>query len=286
MYLEANTIENVKNLFNVFKTLDFVGIVTAIIEIIMIAVVIYYMLAWIKNTRAWTLLRGVIIIAFFVFIAWAFNFRVILKILQSLTSFALIALIIVFQSDIRAALEHLGRQKFFTKFIPDLNKLTKKTSDSVVQEIAEAVFAMGKVKTGALIVIEQKESLEEVERTGITINGKVSKQLLINIFEKNTPLHDGAVLIVGDIIKAATCYLPLTKNTNISKDLGTRHRAALGVSEISDSQTIVVSEETGKVSICARGKITVVEEEKELIKILMDTIYEEQEVKKKGWLFL
>ena len=244
-----------------------------------------------KNTRAWFLLRGVVIIGSVLLLSYLLHFDVIIYTIQKLTLPALIALIIIFQDDIRAGLEHLGRQNFFSKFIPDI-KLAKQTSKESIQEIVEASFAMGKVNTGALIVIEQNVSLEEYERTGISIDGDISKQLLINIFEKNTPLHDGAVLIVGNVIKAATCYLPMSRNHNISKDLGTRHRAAIGMSEVSDSITIVVSEETGNVSLCVGGNLEVMKDERQLTNSLIHFIYgseEKQERDKdligtmKGW---
>ena len=277
----GSIIENLKNFFNVFNTLKFWGLAGAFVEIFIIAFIIYKILMWIKNTRAWIILRGMLVIVIFILIARFLNFEVIIYILSSLSWVAILSIIIIFQEDIRSGLEHLGRQKVFSKLIPDINKLTKKTSKGSIQEIVEASFLMGKVKTGALIVIEQLVSLEEYERTGISINGEVTRQLLINIFEKNTPLHDGAVLIVGDVIRSATCYLPLSHSQMISKDLGTRHRAALGISEVSDSITIVVSEETGHVSVCVGGKLTKVKEERELQKILLDLIYghEEEEVK-------
>lgn len=280
MYLEINIIENFNNSLNVFTTLSFFELISAIVEILIIAFIIYRVLMWLKSTRAWVLLRGIIVIGVFTLLAYLFNFKVILFILSSLSYIAILAIIIVFQDDLRAGLEHLGRQKVFSKLIPDM-KLTKKISKESIQEIVEAAFAMGKVKTGALIVIEQNIALEECERTGIVINGEITKQLLINIFEKNTPLHDGAVLIVGDLIKAATCYLPLSHNHSISKELGTRHRAGLGVSEISDSITVIVSEETGNVSLCYTGSLKVMKDEKEMLKELMDLIYGHEEVSDK-----
>ena len=280
MYLEINIIENINNALNVFTTLSFFELISAIIEVLIIAFIIYRVLMWLKNTRAWVLLRGVIVIGVFTLLAYIFNFKVILYILSSLSYIAILALIIVFQDDLRSGLEHLGRQKVFSKIIPDI-KLTKKISKESIQEIVEAAFAMGSVKTGALIVIEQNITLEECERTGIIINGEITKQLLINIFEKNTPLHDGAVLIVGDVVKAATCYLPLSHNHSISKDLGTRHRAGLGVSEISDSITVIVSEETGNVSICYTGSLRVMKDEKEMLRELMDLIYGHEEISSK-----
>ena len=194
-------------------------------------------------------------------------------ILQKIWSVALILIVIIFQNDIKAMLERLGRQRVFYSILPNLSKVNSKLDEEVLQEIVEASFAMGAKKTGALIVIEKNESLLSIEKTGIVIDGIVTKELLINIFEKNTPLHDGAVLIVGDKVKAATCYLPLSNNINISKELGTRHRAALGISEVSDSETVVVSEETGRVSLCANGNIKVMKDEKELTYELLSAIY-------------
>lgn len=276
MYLEINIIEKMKNAINVFTALSFFEWISAIIEILIIAFIIFKVLMWLKNTRAWALLRGLIVIGIFALLAYIFNFKVILFILQSLSYIAILALIIVFQDDMRSGLEHLGRQRVFSKLLPDI-KLTKVISKESLQEIVEAAFSMGKVRTGALIVIEQNVTLEEYERTGIVVNGEITRQLIINIFEKNTPLHDGAVLIVGDVVKAATCYLPLSHNHSISKDLGTRHRAGLGISEVSDSITIVVSEETGNVSLCHTGKLNIMKDERELLKELMDLIYGHEE---------
>ena len=284
-------IDNFKKMFSIFTVLSPFELFSAVAEVLIIAFVIYVILDLMKKTRAWVLLRGLIIIAAVWFLAFSFHFEVIKSILESLSSYAVIALIVVFQDDIRAGLEHLGRQNFFSKFIPDI-KLAKQTSKDNIQEIVEASFAMSKYKTGALIVIEQNISLEEYERTGIGIDADISRQLLINIFEKNTPLHDGAVLVVGNVVKAATCYLPLSHNYNISKDLGTRHRAALGISEVSDSITVVVSEETGNVSLCHLSELKLMKDEKQLAKEIMDIIYGHEEIRKnnnkvlstmKGW---
>ena len=255
--------------------------VSTIVEILLIAFVIYKFLVWIKNTRAWSLLRGIFYIIVFVIIAYVFQFSVILWILQHISGIAVIAIVIIFQDEIRNAIEHLGRQKIFSKLLPDLNKY-QRSSDNAINKIIEAAFRMGRVKTGALMVIEQGESLEHIEKTGIALNAEVSAELLINIFEKNTPLHDGAVMIVGDKIKCATAYLPLSDNFNISKSLGTRHRAALGISEVSDAIVIVVSEETGKVSYCYRGNITEMENEKELKKVLFSHSKDKEDDKDKN----
>ncbi|MBR1844550.1 MAG: diadenylate cyclase CdaA [Lachnospiraceae bacterium] len=275
--IDIDIVSSLKQLFSVFSTLSRLELASCIIEILIIAFVVYTVLMWIRNTRAWVLLRGLVVIGIFILIAMLCRFNVILAILRSISYIAVFGLIIIFQDDIRSGLEHLGRQRVFSKILPNFNKLTKKISEDSIQEIVDASFAMAKVKTGALIVLEQDFTLEEYERTGIAINGEVTRQLLINIFEKNTPLHDGAVLIVGDTIKAATCYLPLSHNNNISKDLGTRHRAALGVSEVTDALTIVVSEETGNVSLCVRGRIMIMHDEKELLKTLFDLIYGQED---------
>jgi diadenylate cyclase len=179
----------------------------------------------------------------------------IVWIAKNVLGFAVTALIIVMQPELRNALEALGKKNFLLSlgFSGSLGKEKEVLSEKTINEIVDAAVAMSKVKTGALIVIEQKESLQEYEKTGIEMDAVVSSQLLENIFEHNTPLHDGAVLIRGNRVASATCYLPLSKNQALSKDLGTRHRAAVGVSEQTDSMTIVVSEETGKISLAVDG---------------------------------
>ena len=229
---------------------------TDIIEIAIITVLFYYMLVWIKNTRAWTLLRGVLVILVFVMLAAIFQMNTIIWLAEKTLGVAAIAIAVIFQPEMRKALESLGRHNILSRlFTFDGNKDTGKFSDKTITELVHACFEMGKVKTGALIVIEDEMVLSEYERTGIAVDGIISSQLLINIFEKNTPLHDGAVIVRGDRVVSATCYLPLSDSLNLSKELGTRHRAALGISEASDSMTIVVSEETGRVSIAMGGEL-------------------------------
>ncbi|MDD6057339.1 MAG: diadenylate cyclase CdaA [Clostridiales bacterium] len=231
--------------------------VTDIVEIVIIAILFYYMLLWIKDTRAWMLLRGIIVILLFVAMAVIFQMNTIIWIVRNIASVAIIALVVIFQPEMRRVLESLGRRSFLTSFIPfdSAKGGTGKFSDKTISELVKACYEMGKVKTGALIVIEDKVMLTEYERTGIAVDGLLTSQLLINIFEKNTPLHDGAVIVRGDRIVAATCYLPLSDSLSISKDLGTRHRAAVGISEAGDSLTIVVSEETGRISIAMNGEL-------------------------------
>ena len=230
--------------------------VTDIIEITIITILFYYMLVWIKNTRAWTLLKGVLIILVFIMLAAIFQMNTIIWIAEKLVSVAVIAIAVIFQPEMRKALESLGRHKLLMRFFNfEGNKSIGKFSDKTINELVRACFEMGKVKTGALIVVEDEMMLTEYERTGIAVDGIVSSQLLINIFEKNTPLHDGAVIVRGDRVVSATCYLPLSDSLTLSKDLGTRHRAAVGISEVSDSMTIAVSEETGRVSIAIGGEL-------------------------------
>lgn len=230
---------------------------TDIIEIVIIAFVIYNVMVWIKNTKAWVLLKGIIIVVIFALIAYILNLKTILWIAGKTISVGVIALVIIFQPELRRALEQLGRKKIlFGLFrFNDGREKGERFSSKTAEEIVRACFDMGAAYTGALIVIEQDMVLEEYEKTGITVDGLVTSQLLINIFEHNTPLHDGAVIIRGDRVVAATCYLPLSDNNNLNKALGTRHRAGVGISEVTDSMTIIVSEETGKVSVAVGGEL-------------------------------
>ena len=230
---------------------------TDIIEIVILAFVIYNVMVWIKNTKAWVLLKGIIIVVIFALIAYILNLKTILWIAGKTISVGIIALVIIFQPELRRALEQLGRKKIlFGLFrFNDGREKGERFSSKTAEEIVRACFDMGAAYTGALIVIEQDMVLEEYEKTGITVDGLVTSQLLINIFEHNTPLHDGAVIIRGDRVVAATCYLPLSDNNNLNKALGTRHRAGVGISEVTDSMTIIVSEETGKVSVAVGGEL-------------------------------
>lgn len=231
--------------------------VTDIVEILIIAFLLYHILVWFKTTRAWTLFKGILVILVFILLAAIFQMNTILWIADKTINVGIIAILVIFQPEMRKALEQLGRKRFIsTLFSFDNGKNTvERYSERTVNEMVKACYEMGKVKTGALIVIENDVQLGEYERTGIELDSILSSQLLINIFEKNTPLHDGAVIVRGDRVVSATCYLPLTDSLSLSKDLGTRHRAAVGISEVSDSLTIVVSEETGKVSIALDGEL-------------------------------
>ena len=240
--------------------------ITDVIEIFIIAYFMYHLLVWIKNSRVWMLIRGVIFIMLFFVLAAIFQMNTILWLGERLVSVAVTVLIVVFQPELRRVLEQIGRRKITSMFSWNLLKTgAKKFDDSTITGMVTACYEMGAVKTGALIVVENDMQLTEFERTGISLDALVTRQLLINIFEKNTPLHDGAVIVRGDRVVSATCYLPLSDNMALSKDLGTRHRATVGISEVSDSLTIVVSEETGTVSYAREGRIVRDVKEDELI---------------------
>ena len=231
--------------------------VSNIFEIIILSIILYEFMAWVKTTRAFTLLKGIIVILIFLILANIFDFTTILWLAGKVFNIAIIAVVVIFRPELRKALEQLRQRKYFKSILPFSEKKDKgeRFSDKTVNELVKACFELGKTKTGALIVIEQDILLTDYEKTGIPIDAVISSQLLINIFEHNTPLHDGAVIVRGDRIVSATCYLPLSDNMQISKELGTRHRAAVGISEVTDTMTLVVSEETGNVSIAIAGEI-------------------------------
>lgn len=227
---------------------------TDIVEILIIAFLVYQLMIWIKNTKAWMLLKGILVLGVFIFLAYLFQMHTILWIVRNSLTVLATALIVVFQPELRRALEKLGERKYISVVMPfDSTKDKGRFSEDTVDGIIDASYIMGKAKTGALIVVEQAIRLTEYESTGIQLDCIVSSQVLINIFEHNTPLHDGAIIIRNDRIVSATCYLPLSDNMGLSKELGTRHRAAVGLSEVSDALVIVVSEETGYVSVAQGG---------------------------------
>lgn len=232
--------------------------VTDILEIALISFFIYQFMVWIKFTRAYTLLKGILIVLLFILFAYILKMNTILWIIKNLSTILLTSVVVIFQPELRKMLEQLGQKKIMASIFPlDSGKeVQERFTDKTINELVKACFDMGEVRTGALIVIEQNIRLNEYERTGINVDAVLTSQLLINIFEHNTPLHDGAVLVRGNRIVAATCYLPLSDNMELSKQLGTRHRAGVGISEVSDSLTIIVSEETGLVSIAQDGKLS------------------------------
>ena len=253
MQLWDKLAEYAKNFSSYRTTMDFGDVA----EILIIAVLLYYTLVWMKTTRAWILLKGLIVILVFLLLAYFFRMTTILWMAQNVLGFAVTALIVVLQPELRKALEELRKKNIISSVLPfdNSHRVNEEFSEKTINEITKACVEMGKVRTGALIVIEQKVSLRDYERTGIDVDGIVTSQLLINIFEHNTPLHDGAVIIQGNRVVSATCYLPLSDNLGLSKELGTRHRAGVGISEITDSLTIIVSEETGKISVAYEGEL-------------------------------
>ena len=226
-------------------------------EIIILSVLIYHIMLWIKTTRAWSLVKGFVVILVFLLLAVFWEMDTILWLAGNIFDIGVLALVIVFQPELRKALEQLGQKNIITDILGLDNSKEKKEvfNDLTADDIVKACVEMSKVKTGALIVIENNVSLGEYERTGINLDAQISSQLLLNIFEHNTPLHDGAIIVRGNRIVSATCYLPLSDNMTLSKELGTRHRAAVGISEVSDAMTVVVSEETGAISITQYSEI-------------------------------
>ena len=260
-----------------------------VVEILIITVILYEIMLWIKNTKAWMLLRGIIMLGAFILLAWIFQMHTILYLAAQSINVLAIAAIVVFQPELRRALEKLGEKNLLSNInLFDKSRENERFSDMTADSIVSACYAMGNVCTGALIVVEQAIRLNEYEMTGIELDCKVSSQVLINIFEHNTPLHDGAVIIRGDRITSATCYLPLSDNMSISKDLGTRHRAALGMSEVCDALVIVVSEETGLVSVAMGGNLSREVMREEVGEKLSQIQYRNTETKRrftirKGW---
>ncbi|MDO5147115.1 MAG: diadenylate cyclase CdaA [Eubacteriales bacterium] len=254
------SLEHLQNIIEKFLyrySLSTIG-VSDVVEIIIISMAVYQIITWLQLTRAWTLFKGIIVLLVFALMAAVFQLNTISWLLSNSFSVGIMAAVVIFQPELRRALEQLGRKNLFRNLIFAAEEYSGETtfmSEKTVSEIIKAVYEMSRVKTGALIVIEQMVALGEYERTGIAVDGLVSSQLLINIFEHNTPLHDGAIIIRGGRVVSATCYLPLTDSMELGKELGTRHRAAVGISEVSDSFTIVVSEETGAVSVAREGKI-------------------------------
>ena len=227
-----------------------------VIEVFIITFVVYKIIFWIKSTKAWTLMKGIVVLGMFIFVAAIFQMTTILWLAKHLVSVLAVAAIVVFQPELRRALEKIGEKQFLASMVSlDTGKEKGRFTEETIDAIMKATFAMGETRTGALIVIERVMKLTEYSSTGIALNAEISSQLLINIFENNTPLHDGAIIVRGDRITAATCYLPLSDNMNLSKELGTRHRAALGMSEVSDALVIVVSEESGNVSVASGGQL-------------------------------
>lgn len=247
-------INYIEDFFRKYLTISNVYI-SDIVEIIIISFIVYYLILWFRKSRAWVLLRGILMLIIFALLSSLFHLTTLLWIFNKAFNVGIIAMVIIFQPELRRALEQLGKRNIIFNIFNFGNNVVENLSDKSVEELTRATLELAKAKTGALMVIAQQHDLSHYIETGIRLDSRISSQLIINIFEKNTPLHDGAAILVGDRIVATTCYLPLSDSTSLSKDLGTRHRAGLGISEVTDSIVIIVSEETGSISIAREGKL-------------------------------
>jgi TIGR00159 family protein len=242
-------------IFNKFFQLIYRISINDVVDILIVAYLFYKILRFIKDTRAEQLFKGVIILLVATQVSGMLKLHTLYWILVKILEAGFILPFIIFQPELRAGLEHLGRNTNLFRFGTQAKSAYELNVEKVISEMLGAVYDMAGRKIGALLVLEGKTKLNEIVETGTEIDAKITKQILCNIFIPNTPLHDGAVIIRDGKIKSAACFLPLTQRKDLSKDLGTRHRAGIGISEISDSLILIVSEETGHVSIARAGKI-------------------------------
>jgi len=257
--------EDILNVFKFVRPQDY-------IDVLIVAYVIYAGIRLIRETRAMQLVKGILILVIVLLLSSWLQLHMIKYILHNTMQVGFVALLVVFQPELRRALEKMGTSRFGSIFkFEEIN--SPEAVASSVEQICTAVSSLAKNRIGTLIVIERQTKVGDIVRTGVTINSDISAELLVNIFIPNTPLHDGAVVIRENKIIAASCFLPLTQNSDLNIELGTRHRAALGMSESSDAVVVVVSEETGKISIALAGSLTrnltVESLSKALIKILI-----------------
>lgn len=230
---------------------DILKLLSNTVDILLVWYVIYKLIMIIKGTKAVQLLKGILMISIVTWVSEIFNLQTLNWIMeQVLLYWGVLAIIIIFQPELRRALEHLGRGKFFSR-----GNQEDEEQEKMVEAIVKATDYMAKRRIGALISIERETGLGDYIETGIPLNANISSELLINIFIPNTPLHDGAVILQKNMVAAAACYLPLSESPFISKELGTRHRAAVGISEVTDSLTVIVSEETGQISLTKNGEL-------------------------------
>ena len=245
-------------------------LITLIIDLAIVIFLIYYFLKIVKGSRAWQLIKGIVLLVVITWLSGLFNLKILNWILTGIMNLGVIAIIVIFQPELRRGLEQLGTNKFAKFFGIDKDLATKTKED--IYKIVIAATELSKTKTGALIVIERDIKIQDIISSGIPMNADVSPQLLVNIFEPKTPLHDGAVVISNNKIAAAACVLPLADDKDIAKELGTRHRAAIGISKESDSIVVVVSEETGKISVAKDGTLIADLREDSLKKILITNV--------------
>ena len=264
-FYKDNIVEYIKSLqTNPFE------LVTLIIDLAIVIFLLYSFFKIVRGSRAWQLIKGIAFVVIATWISGLLNLKILNWILTGIMNLGVIAIIVIFQPELRRALEHLGTNKFTQFFGIDKDLATKTKED--IYKVVIAATELSKTKTGALIVIERDIKIQDIIATGIPMGAEVSPQLLVNIFEPNTPLHDGAVVISGNKIASAACVLPLADDKDISKDLGTRHRAAIGISTQSDSIVVIVSEETGKISVAKDGTLIADVREDVLKKILISNI--------------
>lgn len=251
--------------------------ITDVIDIAIVAYVIYKVLGFIRETRALQLVKGLLILVLVTVLSDKFNFYTLNWILRNTMTLGVIALVIVFQPELRRALEYVGRSKFIT---PQFAQMDKERVKVITAAIIKAVDFFSSNKVGALIIMERETILNDIAETGTKIDAEISTELLGNIFYEGAPLHDGATIVRGDRIYAAGCVLPLTQSKTLSKDLGTRHRAGIGITENSDAIAIIVSEETGIISIAVDGKLSrfldIKTVEKTLLNIYLSQIHVEK----------
>lgn len=254
-------------------------LILGIIDAIIVLFLAYYAFKMLKNTRAWQLIKGVIILIIITVLSKVLKLNILNYILSVVMTYGAFVCIVIFQPELRRALEQLGANKYTNFF--GINKDLEAKKKENVYRIAIAAIELAKTKTGALIVIQRDVKIQDIIATGIPIDAEISPQLLCNIFVPNTPLHDGAVVVSDGKISAASCMLPLADDQDIARELGTRHRAAIGVSKESDAIAVVVSEETGKISIAKDGTLIADVREDVLKKILIKYLVTEEKTPKK-----
>ncbi len=247
-----------------------INLFTTILDIVIVIFLVYCFIRIVRGSRAWQLIKGIALLIIATWLSGLLNLRILNSILTGIMNWGVIAIIVIFQPELRRALEQLGTNKI-TKFFGLNSDLATKTKEDIYKVVI-AAKELSTTKTGALIIIERDINIQDIIATGIPMNSEVSPQLLVNIFVPKTPLHDGAVVISNNKIAAAACVLPLADNPDIAKELGTRHRAAIGISKQSDSIAVVVSEETGKISVAKDGTLIADVREEVLKKILISNI--------------
>ena len=261
--------ENILKFFQNLKENPFT-VITTILDLAIVIFLLYCFFKVVKGSRAWQLIKGIAFLIIATWVSGLLNLKILNSILTGIMNWGVIALVVIFQPELRRGLEQLGTNKL-TKFFGIESDLATKTKEDVYKVVIAAT-ELSKTKTGALIVFERDINIQDIIATGVPMNSEVSPQLLVNIFVPKTPLHDGAVVISNNKIAAAACVLPLADDTDIAKELGTRHRAAIGISKESDAVVVVVSEETGKISVAKDGTLIADVREDTLKKILISNI--------------